>query len=83
MRKEFEMTAEQLNALLYASKPTPAMYLSGGTPMFGTPQENANRAWQALGEEMGFDAMTVQPISGKSNRYFTANATEEHAEVTS
>jgi aromatic ring-opening dioxygenase catalytic subunit (LigB family) len=31
------------------------MFLSGGTPMFGTPQENANRAWQRLGEKVGFD----------------------------
>jgi hypothetical protein len=37
MRKEFEMTEEELNGLLEACRPTPAMYLSGGTPMGGTP----------------------------------------------
>jgi hypothetical protein len=51
MRKEFEMTGEELNELLEACRLIPAMYLSGGTPMFGTPQENANRAWQRLGEK--------------------------------
>jgi hypothetical protein len=40
--------------------------------MFGTPQENANKAWQRLGEKMGFDYMTVQPIPGKGQRHFTA-----------
>jgi len=43
-RKEFEMTDEDLAKLLDASKPTPVMFLSDGTPMCATPQENANRA---------------------------------------
>lgn len=72
MRKEYEMTEEQLAALMDACKPTPAMFLSGGQPMCGTPQENANRAWQSLGADMGFDHMTVEPVSGKGQRFFTA-----------
>ena len=44
MRKDFEMTEEELGELLEACRPTSVMYLSGGTPVFGTPQENANRA---------------------------------------
>lgn len=79
MRKEFEMTEEDLKELLEACRPAPAMFLGGGTPMFGTPQENANRAWQHLGEKMGFDYMTVQPISGKGQRHFTALAVEKAA----
>lgn len=71
MRREFEMTEDQLKKLLDACKPTPVMYLSGGTPMYSTPQENANRAWEALGKEMGFDYLTVQP-NGKGDRFFTA-----------
>jgi hypothetical protein len=54
-RTDYEMTEDDLGAILEASKPVPAMFLTGGTPMFGTPQENANRAWAALGERMGFD----------------------------
>ncbi len=73
MRNEYEMTEQDLAELLEACRPTPAMFLSGGVPMAGTPQENANRAWQRLGEKMGFDYMTVRP--GLSQRHFTAEPT--------
>lgn len=75
MRKEFEITQDQMDKLLDACKPTPAMYLSGGRPMSGTPQENANLAWRSLGNELGFDGMTVQPVHGKGARFFTAEVT--------
>lgn len=71
MRKEYEMTEEQLQEILNACKPTPVMYMSGGVPMFNTPQENANHAWKLLGEKMGFKHMTVRP-NGKGDRFFTA-----------
>lgn len=71
-RREYEMSEAAYDALLKACKPTPVMFLSGGQPMFDSPQENANTAWKALGDEMGFDHMTVFPISGKSGRFFTA-----------
>lgn len=72
MRREFHMSEEQHARLLKASQPTPVMFLSGGASMFNTPQENANRAWQALGEEMGFNWSTVYPVTGKDDRYFSA-----------
>jgi hypothetical protein len=75
-RNEYEMTAEQESKLLEACRPTPAMFLSGGTPMGSSPQENANRAWQALGKEMGFDGDTAQPVHGKGQRFFTAIPSE-------
>jgi len=71
MRKEYELTEDELNELLNASKPTPVMYLSGGQSMCGSPQENANRAWEKLGNARGFDYMTVQP-SSRGKRFFTA-----------
>lgn len=80
MRKEFEMTEAQLNDLLDAGKPTPVMYLSGGIPMGGTPQENANRAWENLGKELGFRHMTVQP-NGKGNRLFNSMSDLFHENV--
>lgn len=70
-RREFEMTEDDYNGLIEACKPVPAMYLSGGAPMFGTPQDNANAAWGRLGERMGFDGMSVEP-SPKGGRFFTA-----------
>lgn len=75
MRKDFEMTQEDLDTLLAAMKPTPVMYLSGGTPMYNTPQENANAAWKRLGDRMGFDHMTVRS-NGKGDRFFSAEVKE-------
>ena len=72
MRKEYEMNDEQLEALLDASRPTPVMFLSGGRPMGPSPRENANYAWKKLGDELGFNWHTVQPVSGKCQKHFTA-----------
>ena len=69
-RKTFTLTDEQLRFLLDACKPTPAMWASGGRPLFDSPQENANRAWQKLADEMGFVWDTVQP--GRTKMEFTA-----------
>lgn len=79
-RTNYEMTQAQLDAILDACKPTPVMFLSGGTPMGGSPQENANAAWERLGKEMGFDHMTVQPVSSKGNRFFTAVPSETESQ---
>lgn len=76
MRREFKMTEEQHAKLMDACKPVPAMYLSGGAPMFGTPQENANQAWHTLACELGFKYMTVQPVPGKSDYFFTAEESD-------
>jgi hypothetical protein len=75
VRKEFEMTQEDLDIILNACKPTPAMWGSGGVPLFATQQENANEAWKALGKKMGFDGMTCNPVPGKGQRFFTAEST--------
>jgi hypothetical protein len=69
MRKEFEMTQDQLDALLKSSSPVPMILLQCGKP--SSPQERANAAWSALGKELGFDHMTVKP-TGRGNEFFTA-----------
>jgi len=69
MRIDFEMTEEQLSTLLEASKPVPYLIIGGREP--SSPQENANRAWKALGKEMGFHYMTVKP-TGQDVRFFSA-----------
>ena len=74
MRKEFEMTKNQLDELMKACKPVPYMIIGGRKP--SSPQENANRAWEKLGNEMGFKHMTVQPVRGKGAAYFTAEEDE-------
>lgn len=73
-RTNYEMTQNDLDVILAACKRVPFIMVGGYTP--SSPQENANRAWEFLGEKMGFDHMTVQPISGKGNRFFTAVPSE-------
>jgi hypothetical protein len=65
------MTDAQLQALLDAGKPVPYMLGAGGVPPT-SPQESANRAWQALADELGFVWDTVQPIANKDRHWFTA-----------
>ena len=69
-RTNYEMTKEDLEKLLEACKPTPAMKI--GNSSGSSPQENANNAWKVLGVKIGFDHMTVKPISGEGMRFFTA-----------
>lgn len=69
-RREYEMSEADLSALLEACKPVPLIALNAGMPR--SSQENANEAWRALGERMGFQPMTVKPVTGKSARFFTA-----------
>jgi beta-phosphoglucomutase-like phosphatase (HAD superfamily) len=73
-RVNYEMTEEDLKELLDACRPTPVMKIGSYTG--SSPQENANRAWRKLGEKYGFDFMTVRPIQGKGQRFFSAVPTE-------
>lgn len=73
-RTNYEMTEEDLETILDSCKPTPCMLIGNYTP--STPQENANNAWQALGNKMGFDHMTVRPIEDKGQRFFSAVPSE-------
>ena len=69
-KKEFEMSEEDYQKLLDASQPVPYIVIGGVTPK--SPQENANDAWKALGDRMGFDHMSVEPIRHKGDRFFMA-----------
>jgi hypothetical protein len=69
MRSNFTMSAAQHAKLLEAMKPVPAMWI-GGPPR--SVQQSANDAWIALGQEMGFDGMTVRGIPGGSEYEFSA-----------
>lgn len=72
MRKDFEMSESDLQTLLSAMKPAPAIMLQCG--QLRSAQESANAAWCALGDKIGFDGMTVRP-NGKGDRFFSAEAT--------
>jgi hypothetical protein len=74
MKTEYEMSEQDRQTLLDCSKAVPMIALQCGTP--ASPQENANRAWAALGEKMGFKPMTVEPVPGKGDRFFRAESVE-------
>ena len=69
-KREFKMTPEQLEKLLISCTPVPMIMLQCGNPP--SQQETANRAWDALGKEMGFVGSTATPVPGKSDLYFYA-----------
>ena len=73
-RTNYEMSEADLTTLLNACKSTPVIMVGNYTP--STPQENATRAWAQLGEKIGFDHMTVQPVAGKGQRFFSAIPSE-------
>lgn len=60
MRQTFTMTQEDLNKLLEAAKPVPLIMLQIGMPR--SAQERANDAWKELGDRMGFEWDTAQPV---------------------
>ena len=68
-RKEYALTTEQYDQLIEACRSAPLIMLQCGPP--SSPQENANRAWCALGRQLGFDGMSVEP-SPKGRFFFTA-----------
>jgi hypothetical protein len=68
-RKDFEMSAAQFAKLMEACKPQMYLVANGTEPdVRGT----ILRAWDALGDEMGFVGSTALPIPGKSHHFFTA-----------
>ncbi len=71
-RCDFEMSEAQLAALLDMMKPQPYLISAGGIGP-RSQQENANDAWARLGEELGFEHMTVKP-NGRGDRFFSAIA---------
>jgi len=77
-RTNYEMSEAQLKRILEACRPVPVMMI--GSCEGPSQQENANAAWQRLGEEMGFDHMTVEPRSGMGNRFFTAIPSENETQ---
>mgnify|MGYP003539409951 CR=1 FL=1 len=68
VRRTYTLTAEQYDALLVACRPVPYMVMGGTVP--SSPQDNANRAWRQLGQDMGFDWTTVR--AGQTPKQFSA-----------
>ena len=57
--QRYEMTDDEFADIVAASQPTAAVSF-GGVEM-PTARQNANMAWRALGDKLGFDWATVTP----------------------
>ena len=66
MRKEYQMSERQLEKI----KAEYDSYLKGQSVPF-------NQEWISLGNEMGFDGMTVGPSFEKASLFFTAEPVEK------
>jgi len=75
MKREYEMTEQELKELMDAGKPVPYLVFGGIPP--ASPYDNAMRAWDALGTKKGFWPMTVESSCGKGERFFMAEPIEE------
>lgn len=69
VRKEFVMDEDTYQAML--TKPGPVMKV-GDVWLNDFAQSSANDKWRKLGEKMGFDGMTAEPIPGKDAKHFSA-----------
>jgi hypothetical protein len=74
-RTEYEMSQHDLEELLSVMRAVPVMMV-GGYDTSQIQQNAANAAWAKLGTKMGFDAMTVRPVDGKGQRFFSAIPSE-------
>lgn len=75
MRIEYELTDEQRKRVLDASQQVRYLVANGTEPR--GPRENANAVWESIGNELGFDHMTVKPVTGKDDKFFTAIETHK------
>ncbi len=75
MKKEFEMTKDELDQMIAISqgKSMPVLMI-GNVITGGEKQESANDFWKRLGEKYGFLWDTAEPISGKEYTFFKATA---------
>jgi hypothetical protein len=63
----YDLTDEQFEAIMQASRPVPMIALQCGAP--SSPQENANRAWRKIAAEVGCRFETIQPYPGEARSF--------------
>ena len=77
MRKEFEMTEEELQAIYDISRnKTPVIHV--GIWLGMDSQQRANKLWQIMGDKYGFVWDSVEAAYGKGDRFFTAIETTKN-----
>lgn len=77
-RQTFTMTAEQYAKMLQLSRPTAYLVMGGRPPM--SVQERMNRAWDELGDEMGFIGSSARAIGSGDPKRFSAIPKEKKSE---
>jgi hypothetical protein len=70
VRKNFTITDDQVKKLMDAENDTPSLTIGG--VKVKSVHENTQMAWQELGEELGFDYLTVRPIHNLGYKHFSA-----------
>ena len=71
MKKQYEMTEEELQAIYDISRhQTPVIYV--GVWLGMNSQEQANKLWHIMADKYGFKWDTVGPCSGKGHTFFMA-----------
>ena len=65
----YDLTEEQYQRLLSASKPVMMIALQCGNPQ--SPRENAEAEWHKIAAEVGCQYSTIEPYSGEP-KSFTA-----------
>jgi hypothetical protein len=68
------MTDEELREIFDACKPTLCIMI--GNCEWPSPQDKVNAAWERLGKKRGFDYLTVRPVDGQGDKFFTAVPSE-------
>ena len=64
----FELNDEQMDFIVEACTPVRQIGALGCVPI----NEHIDNAWRKLGQEMGFDYMTVRPAPGYPANFFEA-----------
>lgn len=73
MTRMYEMTEEQYQRVLAASRSVPYMVFGGHEPT--NPRVRIEDAWRAVAHEHGCDWLTIEPAVGHGDRFFCAEPT--------
>ncbi len=69
--KRYTMTQEELESL-YAAARTPGVFTGGVLAGHDPARSASEKVWQKIGERLGFQWRTVEPVAGAGNETFEA-----------
>lgn len=80
MKQEFLMTRQQMDDIIAINKNQMPVMRFGGVSMGMDLQERINNYWKGLGNEYGFEPMTVEG-SSKGELYFLATPCKTEKQI--